>query len=220
MVDGIGRRRRWRDARRELVASPDRRLRELQADREARCAPTPLRTEQTNTSVNLGDRLLLKLFRKVEPGLNPDLEIGRHPHRARPTSGRSPMLAGGLELRTRGREPITLGVLHQFVPSEGDAWRWTLNALSQFFERALVADAAERGGARPGSRSIARAQLEPPAMLDRGGGGVSVPGHGSSGRRTAELHLALASHAEHPAFAPEPFTGALPPLALPVAPHR
>ena len=45
-----------------------------------------------------------------------------------------PLLAGGLELRTRGREPVTLGVLHQFLPSEGDAWTFTLNALNRFLE--------------------------------------------------------------------------------------
>ena len=89
-----------------------------------------LRAEQTNTSVNLADRLLFKLFRKVEPGVNPDLEVGRY--LTDNTDFRHvPALAGGLELRVRGRDSATLGVLHQFVPSEGDAWDWTLNALSQ-----------------------------------------------------------------------------------------
>src|SRR5207302_6115575 len=38
--------------------------------------PRPLGAEQSNTSLRYGDRLVLKLFRKLEPGVNPDLEIG------------------------------------------------------------------------------------------------------------------------------------------------
>ena len=69
-----------------------------------RSAPPCFAAEQTNTSVNLGDRLLFKLFRKVEPGINPDLEIGRY--LTDYTDFRQvPLLAGGLELRVRGREP-------------------------------------------------------------------------------------------------------------------
>jgi maltose alpha-D-glucosyltransferase/alpha-amylase len=60
---------------------------------------SPLRAEQTNSSVNLGDRLLLKFFRKAEAGMNPDLEIGRF-LTEQTEFRRIPLLAGGLELRS------------------------------------------------------------------------------------------------------------------------
>ena len=107
MVDGIGRRRRWRGQKAELVGSRTRAFPELRGEDETLRAAL-LRGEQSNTSVNLGDRLLFKLFRKAEPGLNPDLELGRF-LTERTDFRRVPMLAGGLELRTRNQEPITAG---------------------------------------------------------------------------------------------------------------
>ncbi len=49
-------------------------LRQIDRPKDAR--PSVLRADQSNTSINYGDALLLKLFRKIEPGLNPDYEIG------------------------------------------------------------------------------------------------------------------------------------------------
>jgi maltose alpha-D-glucosyltransferase/alpha-amylase len=164
-----------------------------------------LRGEQSNTSVNLGDRLLFKLFRKAEPGLNPDLELGRY-LTDRTDFRRVPLLAGGLELRTRNAEPITLGVLHQFVPSEGDAWTFTLNALSRFFERALVSSTQPTEAELAPVSVLDLARLDPPAVLEEAAGGYMTQAR-LLGRRTGELHLALAADRDNPAFTPEPFTG-------------
>ena len=216
MVEGISRRRRWRMPRSELIASRTGVFAELNGSGGPLRA-TALKSEQTNTSVNLGDRFIFKLFRKVDPGLNPDLEIGRHlTDEARFAA--APRLAGGLELRTRGREPFTLGVLHQFVPSEGDAWGWTQNALSQFFERALVASAPPGEGDLGPPSLVARAQLEPPPVLTEVAGAdpsqVNPPG---PAHRRAPLRDAgrgrqrgLRHRAVH---------GPVPALALSVAPH-
>ncbi|HWB40977.1 MAG TPA: maltose alpha-D-glucosyltransferase, partial [Gemmatimonadales bacterium] len=77
VVDGIGRKKQWRGNKAELVGSRTRAFAELRGEDESLRA-TLLRGEQTNSSVNLGDRLLFKLFRRAEPGLNPDLELGRY----------------------------------------------------------------------------------------------------------------------------------------------
>jgi maltose alpha-D-glucosyltransferase/alpha-amylase len=203
LVDGMGRKKRWRAPRGELVASRTNVFPELRGEDEA-LRTTVLRGEQSNTSVNLGDRLLLKLFRKAEPGLNPDLELGRY-LTEHTDFRRVPMLAGGLELRTRNAEPITLGVLHQFVPSEGDAWTLTLNALSRFFERALVSSQPREAELAPVSM-LELARREPPAVLEEAAGGYMAQAR-LLGRRTGEFHLALAGDRENPAFVPEPFTG-------------
>ena len=44
-------------------------------------------------------------------------------------------VVGFIEYRRRGAEPITLGVLHRYVPNQGTAWQYTLDQLSQYFER-------------------------------------------------------------------------------------
>ena len=100
-----------------------------------------LSAEQSNTSVLFGDRLILKLFRKLEPGENPDLEIGRF--LTEQTDFRNiPPVAGSLEYRPersrdRSGEPATLAILQGYVDNEGDAWRFTLDFLSRYFERVL-----------------------------------------------------------------------------------
>jgi maltose alpha-D-glucosyltransferase/alpha-amylase len=204
LVDGMGRKKHWRAPRGELVGTRTSAFAGLRGTDETLRA-TVLRGEQSNTSVNLADRLLFKLFRKAEPGLNPDLELGRYLTDCTDFR-RVPLLAGGLELRTRNAEPITLGVLHQFVPSEGDAWTFTLNALSRFFERALVSSTQPTEAELAAVSILDLARLDPPAVLEEAAGGYMTQAR-LLGRRTGEFHLALAADRENPAFIPEPFTG-------------
>ncbi len=204
VVDGMGRKRHWRGARGELVASRTRAFPALRGEDESLRAAV-LRAEQSNTSVNLGDRLLLKLFRKAEPGLNPELELGRY-LTEHTDFRRVPLLAGGLELRTRNAEPMTLGVLHQFVPSEGDAWTFTLNALSRFFERALVSSIHPSEAELAPVPILELAGREAPAVLEEAAGGYMTQAR-LLGQRTGEFHLALAGDRENPAFIAEAFTG-------------
>jgi maltose alpha-D-glucosyltransferase/alpha-amylase len=204
LVDGMGRRRRWRASRGELVGSRTRAFAQLRGE-EPSLRSSVLRAEQSNTSVNLGDRLLLKLLRKAEAGLNPELELGRY---LTDSTGfrRVSMLAGGIELRIRNAEPITLAVLHQFVPSEGDAWNLTLNALSRFFERALVSSLHPSEAELAPASVLELAGREPPAVLEEAAGGYMSQAR-LLGQRTGEFHLALAGEREDPTFIAEPFTG-------------
>ncbi|MGH7581240.1 MAG: maltose alpha-D-glucosyltransferase [Gemmatimonadales bacterium] len=204
LVDAMGRKKRWRAARGELVATRTQAFSGLRGE-EASLRASVLRAEQSNTSVNLGDRLLLKLFRNAEPGLNPELELGRY---LTDSTGfrRVPMLAGGLELRIRNAEPITLAVLHQFVPSEGDAWSFTLNALSRFFEWALVSSLHPSEAELAPVSILDLARREAPAALEEAAGGYLAQAR-LLGQRTGEFHLALAGEREDPIFIAEAFTG-------------
>jgi len=100
-----------------------------------------LRAEQNNTSIVFGDRLILKLFRRLEPGTNPELEIGRFLTARKFAS--VPLVAGAIEVRTGRGHPATLAILQRFVPNVGDAWRYTLDALGSYFERAAAGPPAE-----------------------------------------------------------------------------
>jgi len=158
-----------------------------------------------------GGRLAFKAFRRLEPGVNPDLEIGRF-LTEKTTFRNVPRVAGWLEVRPRTPgEPATLGVLREVIPDEGDAWRWTLDALGRYFERAVT-------GWGRGEHGLAPVPAEPPVELaeqdlppdDFERLGTYLPSVRLLGERTAELHLALASVSaasrEDRAFAPEPFT--------------
>ena len=115
-----------------------------------RCSlvPTPLAAEQSNTSVVYGDRLILKLFRRVADGVNPDLELGRFltertsfPHIA--------PVAGALEYHSDTGEPTTVGILHGFVPNQGDAWGYTLEALDRYFAAVRAQQSGEHAAVPP-----------------------------------------------------------------------
>ena len=99
--------------------------------------PSLLGAEQTNTSVLYGDQLVLKLFRRLESGVNPDLEIGRF-LTDRDEFAHTPPVAGALEYRATTATSSTLAILQEYVPNEGDAWTYTLDPLRRYFEDVLA----------------------------------------------------------------------------------
>jgi maltose alpha-D-glucosyltransferase/alpha-amylase len=157
--------------------------------------------EQSNTSIIYGDRLILKIFRRLQTGINPDYEIGRH-LTERVRFPRVPAVAGALEYRMTAETSITLGLLQQLVESQADGWRHATDEVSRFFE-------AVDGHAAPDHRlPVTVAEMieatPPPAVRDVLSGYLTTAE--TLGRRTAEVHVALASDASQPAFAPEAFT--------------
>src|ERR1700719_2055177 len=155
--------------------------------------PKPLTGEQSNSSVIYGDRLILKFFRRIEEGDNPDLEIGRFlTERAR--FPHVPRIAGSLEYESQHGKETTQAILQEFVLNQGDAWRYALKTLSAFYERA--GDPAS--DPELSSKELPEFAGEPMTRL--------LAEMGLLGKRTAELHLALSSESDDPAFAPEPFT--------------
>lgn len=149
--------------------------------------PTVMKGEQSNTSVKFGARAILKLYRRFEEGINPDLEIGR----ALTTRGfaHSPALLGSLEYRRPAQEPSTVALVQAFVANQGDAWQYTLREL----ERHLGSVPEDRTGTwAPTAGSATDAGFQ--AYMDLAE---------TLGRRTAELHLVLGRQTDDPAFAPE-----------------
>ena len=158
----------------------------------------------TSAAVAFADRLLLRMLRHVEPGIHPQVEIGRYlTHRK--GFERVAALAGALELRRRGAEPMTLAILHRFVPNEGTAWQYTLDELSRFFERVLALPAEHRQPPLPPSSGAGLAQGEMPPLVQELIGRY-LDSAKLLGQRTAELHRALGAETFDPAFAPENIT--------------
>jgi len=203
LLESIGRRKRFKGSSGEIAASPTEVFRRLRGDPELELDPVPINVEQSNSSVAYGDRLILKLFRRPEQGINPDLEIGRTlTRRADPVQ--VPPVAGYLEYRSDRREPMTLGILQGYVQNEGDAWHYTLDNLSPYFERALSNPSDFNSLILPGHvTDLARRDI-PRVVSDLIG--PYLQSVVLLGRRTGELHLALASAGESQAFQPESFT--------------
>ncbi len=156
-----------------------------------------LSAEQSNTSIIFGNEYILKVFRKLGGGLNPDLEIGRY-LTEKTDFKNSPKIAAWLEYR-RGRQiPATLAILQEFVPDGRDAWTYTRDEVRRYFDRALAQDIQNLP--EPGVKSlIEMAEQEAPADVSNLVGAFLVFVE-LLGTRTAEMHLALAQKTDDPEF--------------------
>jgi trehalose synthase-fused probable maltokinase len=169
----------------------------------ARLQPVVKSMEQSNTSVAYDGHVILKLFRRVEQGMNPDLEIGRVLTRMR--FAHVPSIAGALEYQPNSGSLLTLGVLQQFVVNDGDAWQYSLESFKRFFERSVEEHFLDERRS-PNTRELLDLAREEYSPLAR----HLIDGYLESaerlGQRTAQLHLALSQVTGDPTFAPEPFT--------------
>ncbi|OQA42852.1 MAG: Maltokinase [Chloroflexi bacterium ADurb.Bin325] len=204
LLEAIARQQRYAGADGDLVATASSAFSRLRGEDRDPLAPALLGVEQSNTSIRYGERLILKLYRRLEAGVNPDQEIGLF-LTERAAFANTPAVAGVLEFRPRqaAAEPVTLALLQGFVPNRGDAWRYTLDALADYFAAARSAGAWAAALPQAPLGELVRGPI--PADAERHIGAYL----GSArllGRRTAELHLALAADSGDPAFAAEPFT--------------
>ncbi|MBK9360050.1 MAG: maltose alpha-D-glucosyltransferase [Rubrivivax sp.] len=153
---------------------------------EALKSPTPLRrlALSSNSISLLGDRLFLKAYRRLLPGLSPELEMGRHLTDVVGYAHCVPVV-GSVEFHAADGKVWTLALLQAQLTNQGDAWVQTVDQLARLLEAPPVADAD--GGAAAD------------APVDR----VQV-----LAQRVAELHLALAGRTGQPAFEPEPVEAA------------
>ena len=166
--------------------------------------PRLLKGEQSNSSIAYGDRLILKLFRRVEEGVNPDLEIGLFlTEKAR--FSHVPPVAGSIEYRASSGIGMTIGILQGFVPNQGDAWTYTLHSLEGFWEKPATCPEGPPNVTAEDANPVLQYDAVPPkAVADLIG--PYLEKIDLLGKRTAQLHVALASDSSDPAFAPEPFT--------------
>jgi len=144
--------------------------------------------EQSNTSVFFGDKLFLKMYRRLHTGVNPELEMGRFLTEVRPLPQVAPV-AGAIQYERDDGCTMTLGLLQGFVENQGDAWQYTLDYLERF-----LSGVEQEGATAPAESDNARVQPH----------GAYLFLMETLGRRVGELHLALAYQSGDPKFDPEP----------------
>jgi len=124
----------------------------------------PMSVEQSNSSVLVAHQLIAKLVRRLEPGANPDAELVEHLRAG--GFEHVPGLAATMEVDLVGESaPADVVIVHDAIPNEGDLWSWTLDELSVGLEQGH--------GFGAGEATTWLAEL--------------------LGRRTAELHAAMAA---------------------------
>jgi maltose alpha-D-glucosyltransferase/alpha-amylase len=140
-----------------------------------------IEAERPDSTSLVDDQYVVRIYRKLEAGPNPEIEMGRF---LTDVAGfaNTPALLGSVEL-VDGNSKSAVGAVHAFVANQGDAWNVTASHLDRFVDeqRMLSEQSGEGGDQSPYLGYLSQA-----------------------GRRVAELHIALASNTELPEFAPEP----------------
>ncbi|WP_028693667.1 maltose alpha-D-glucosyltransferase [Pseudomonas cremoricolorata] len=141
-----------------------------------------LSAEQSNSSVVVGESLVLKLIRRVNGGIHPELEMSAY-LTAAGFANISPLLAWVSRVDAQ-EQPHLLMIAQGYLSNQGDAWAWTQNTLERAIRDELEADQHFEQG-----HADAQAELAAFAAL--------------FGRRLGEMHLHLAAPSDDPAFAPQ-----------------
>jgi trehalose synthase-fused probable maltokinase len=204
LLDAVAHRRRFSGARGEWLGLPTGSFETLRKASAGRLEPSVMKAEQSNSSILYGRCFVLKFFRRVEEGVNPDFELGEFlseragfPH--------VPPVAGSFEYRHDSAEPATVGILQGFVKNRGDGWDQTLREVSDYYLRAESRDFPVPPEQVPRLSLLEEADIPASALAVELLGGYRSAAR-LLGRRTAELHLALASDSADPRFSPEPFS--------------
>jgi len=184
VVESIGGAQELPTAHGRLVFSPTAAYARLRGDSGAELAAGAPLTQGSNTALKCGERLFLKFYRRLRPGVNPEAEIGRFLTEVAHFT-HIPSVAGVVEYHREGAAVTTLGLLQAFVMNQGDGWDYTVNYLGRFLQD--------------------QASIEP-LSADTHGAYLALVR--TLAKRTAELHCALATPTTDPAFAAVPATAA------------
>ena len=207
LLRAIVRRKRIRGATGELVGSHTREFRAAWGAVKSNLEPAAQQTDDPFTVITYGNDFMLKLYRKLEDGINPGCEVPEF--LCEHTGFRGlPRALGSLDYRASVDDQVyetCLGTLSSTVPNANSGWHYTLDQLGLFFEHALVIPQQD-----PRLRDLSAPPLwsqpdtVPPVIAELMGN--YLDNARLLARRTAELHTALGSRADLTDFAPEPFT--------------
>ena len=153
--------------------------------------------DQSNSVGFVADRYVLKMLRRLHPGPDPEIEIGRL--LADRGFTRTPKLLGAIEYRQPGLDPATAALVQTAVRHQGSGWDFALDDLGRYYERVAARGTLGDEPARPDT------DTPPPlfAALEQ----LYLSSAATLGRRTAELHVALAGGTTSDT-APVPMTAA------------
>jgi maltose alpha-D-glucosyltransferase/alpha-amylase len=202
LLEAIATHHSYRGTAGTLSATPTAWLSQLLQD-GVKLEPALAKDDELHTFVVYGDRLILKMLRCVEPGINPDLEMRQFLSQHQTLLHVAP-LGGVMEYRSPTKS-MTVGIAQEYVPDARNSWNYTLDSLRDFFEKVIFQQAiADPAPAIP-QVNLEMLPDEIPEVATQTIG-TYLANARLLGTYTADLHLVLACDHHSPDFAPEPFS--------------
>lgn len=160
--------------------------------------------EQSNTSIIYNDTLVLKIFRRIYTSTNPDYEISRFLTEQMDFPS-SPAYMGSINVAL-SEGNITLGMMQELVPNQGDAWQFMLEEADRIFENLKTKKI--KIAKLPDIELFKRLKINevPHEIIDWAGLSIFLRIQ-TLATRTAEMHIALGSHTHDTAFTTTRYNG-------------
>ncbi|WP_299526689.1 trehalose synthase [Winogradskyella sp.] len=161
--------------------------------------------EQSNTSIVYNEKYVLKFFRRIYADRNPDYEMSRFLSETKDFKN-TPAYLGSVQIKDHENVNITIGLMQEMVPNDGDAWEYMLKELHKVFSNLEYKKIDIEK--LPRTEQFLRLSIRdiPPQIIDWAGLNVFNKIQ-KLAQRTAEMHIALGSEFEDTAFTPTRFNG-------------
>ncbi|MFD2999558.1 maltose alpha-D-glucosyltransferase [Pontibacter toksunensis] len=197
--------KRVRQDEAELVGYSSKNVTSILRNADGPLTSKILAAEQSNTSVVFDNSLFLKIYRKLDRTMNPDVEVVQM-LTEKVGFENVPRFLGAIEQHEDGKQPMVLVMLQELVPNQGDAWNYIGDSLKRLYERILTQNERLKAKQPAGSLSRPLAFSDIPEEVQMQIGGAHVERVELLGLRTAEMHLALGSINDEKDFTPEEFS--------------
>lgn len=205
LLGSIWRRKKIKGRNSDFVGRPAGNLRKILADTGVEIDSWPMKAEQSNNSIVYDNRVVLKIYRHMQEGMNPDYEITRYlTEKARFKN--IPAYTGSIEYIDKSGDNYIIAMAQEFVENSGDAWSYSSDVVSKYFDRALTKGkpAYEIMEEYPAFTEVNEAEI--PHIMHELIGGLFLEMMSILGRRTGEMHLALIGEQDDKDFRPESFS--------------
>lgn len=144
--------------------------------------------DQSNTSIFFGEKYIFKIYRRIQTGTNPELQMGRYLSDKFSNIAR---VAGSIELSDKDGSVYTLGILQEYIDNQSDCWNFTLSYLERFAE--TFSD----------NRQSSAGSAESAESAEREAHQLYLSKMNTLGRRVGQMHSALAAETDDIDFKPE-----------------
>jgi maltose alpha-D-glucosyltransferase/alpha-amylase len=205
LLTSIWRRKKIKGRNSDFIGRPGRKLRRILADTGVELESRPMKAEQSNSSIVYDDKIVLKLYRHMQGGMNPDYEITRY-LTEKAKFDNIPAYTGSIEYIDKNGDNYIMAMAQKFVENSGDAWGYASDVVSKYFDRSLAKGkpAYELMEEYPAFTRVSEDNI--PNIMRELIGGLFLEMMSILGRRTGEMHLALMGDPDDKDFKPESFS--------------